>query len=113
MTAFVPADYGELVPGRAGLSATGTTIDTATPLLSKVNVFTTVVSGGMALLPSSYASGTEIKVLNRTANALKVATNRDQIESYGTVVSVAPGGNAILCNFDPPLAPAPKTWWLT
>lgn len=114
--AWSPFDFGELVPGESGVAAQGTTRATAYLLRFKVTVFSTVDSGAIAALPTSYATGTELKILNRGANVLMLdpgPTNRVETYPIGTMVGVAPGGEANICSFDPPAAPSPRTWWLT
>ena len=109
-------DFGETVPGVGGLDATGSSISQPILLVRKVSVFTTVPAGAAVELPSSYAAGTELRVLNRGANVLLVTPGSGQVENYGTSlpVSVAPGGNANFCSFDPPATPTrSRTWWLT
>lgn len=113
---WIPQDFGERVSGISGVTATGSTQADAYQIGRKVTVFTTVGAGTAAVLPSSYASGTEIRVLNRGANGLRLYPAKgDQIETYGVdaYVTVAPGGDANLCSFDQPASPSPRTWWLT
>ena len=108
---FGPVDYGPTVQGQRGLSATATNAATASVLQFEVNVFETVGLNAVVLLPSVTNCG--IVVMNRGANALNVTTQTDQIETYGSVVAVAPGGDSTFWMFDPPMKPAPRTWWLS
>lgn len=116
MSGFMPIDFGERIPGQGALDATGSTSAAPFLLTKKTSIFTTVPSGAVAGLPSSYSSGTELVVLNRGANALSVQPpSADQIEGYGlgVAVEIAPGGNARFTSFDMPAAGSPRTWWLT
>ena len=108
---FGPADYGAPVQGQQNLSATATTNATAAVLQAKVSVFTTVGIAAIVLLP--HVTNCTLDVLNRGANALTVATPNDLIETYGTSVQIAPGGNARFSQFTPPAQPPPWTWWLS
>ena len=108
---FGPTDYGPGVQGQQNLSATATTNATAAVLQTKISIFTTVGVGGIVLLP--HVTDCELIVLNRGANALTVATTQDLIETYGTSVFIAPGGNARFMQFTPPSQPPPWTWWLS
>lgn len=116
MGGLLSIDFGTNIPGESGIAATGTTILTAYLLHKKVTVFTSVTPGAIALLPGSYASGTELKVLNRSGNDLLISPGaNNQIEGYGigVAVAVAGPGNANFTSFDPPASAAPRTWWLT
>src|ERR1700761_6892493 len=109
-------DFGLPVSGLSGLTATGTNQATALPLLKRVNVFTSVPPGSGCVLPSAYAAGTSILVLNRdTQNLLVYPPGSDQIEGNGSGIplSIAPGGNAELTSFDAPLSQPPRAWWNT
>ena len=59
-----PIDFGELVPGESGVTATGTGQSDGYRIVKKITVFTTVATGTAAVLPSSYASGTELMIIN-------------------------------------------------
>lgn len=111
----IPIDFGDRVPGASGLASTGTGQSDAYQLTQKVSVFSAVASGTGAVLPSSYASGTGLRVLNRGANNLLIyPAPGDQIEAYGVdqPVEVIPGGASEFISFDAPLWPSPRTWWL-
>ena len=91
-------NFGGPHPGYVGLSAVGTTAATATLLSSEVNVFSTVVSGGCAILPESGASEIDVYVYNEGSNTLTIyPPSRGQIVQLGVslgigvAVSLAPG----------------------
>jgi hypothetical protein len=111
-----PSDYGAQVHGEAHLSAVGLTNTAANLITRKISVFTTVAAGAIVALPVSFASGTELRILNRGTNTLTVWPGAaNQIESYGVGVSIgiAPGGTAYFTSFDAPAINNPRTWWLT
>ena len=117
MNAFVTIDFGELVPGVAGLNAAGSGQTTATDLTRKVNVFTTITTASVsgAVLPSSYATGSEVMVMNRTGSTMIVwPASGDKIETFGVNASmtVSNGWNISFVSFDPPLARSPRTWYV-
>ncbi len=122
MTGWTSIDFGPVSSGESGIAATGTTLATAYQLRRKVTIFSSVVAGGIAALPSAYASGTHLIVKNRdpSQSLLVVPALGDQIEAYGVNsgagtfggVKVAPGGDAEFVSFDPPMALSPRTWWL-
>lgn len=87
-----------------GLSGTGSTQGTATPLTANINIATTVSSGTGFILPlitssgNPIKSGTEIKLFNRGANIASLYPPVGaQIEALGTnnPSGIAPNGNAI------------------
>lgn len=108
---FGAVDYGPAIQGASGLSVTATTIAAAAVLQRHVSVFTSVVAGGIVLLP--HVTNCQLIVMNRGANALTVATPQDLIETYGTSVQVAAGGDATFWQFTPPAQPPPWVWWLS
>lgn len=115
VTVWYPYDFGEPLPGKSGLIATGTTQRTAQPVTRKVNVFQNIPVGSGAILPTTYSPGAEIHILNRGANALLVYPgDGDQIENYGinTGLSFNPGGTCVVVSFDEVLGHLPRTWWL-
>jgi hypothetical protein len=115
MSGTFSKDFGVNVPGESGVSLTGSTIGTAYLIKKKVTVVTSSVTGGLLLLPSSYASGTHLLVKNRSSTTISVSPgSTNQIENYGLgrALDVASGGDAEFTSFDPPAAPAPRTWWL-
>jgi hypothetical protein len=115
MSGTLSVDFGVNVPGEVVSVVIGTTDATAYLLRKKITVFAagSVPTNGRCIAPSSYASGAALTVCNRSANALTLSVGSNDIESYGSIVAVAPGGNATITSFDPPAAPAPRTWWLT
>ncbi|MDE2471261.1 MAG: hypothetical protein KGL35_21635 [Bradyrhizobium sp.] len=110
-----PIDFGALVSGEGGLTATGSTQATALPLTRQVSVFASVPAGAGTILPSSYAAGTRLTVVNRDAsNTLSIyPASGDEIESLGinNAFTLSPGGDATFISFAPPLAPAPRQWF--
>jgi len=112
---LIVVDYGDNVPGEAGAAALGTTYATGYLLHKKVTVFQTVTPGGIASLPSSYASGTSLTSMNRGLNVLLISPGPNQIENNppGTPVALSIGNNVNLISFDPPAQPPPRTWWLS
>jgi len=113
---WTPANFGTNVPGSAGQVATGTNQSTAFQLTQQVTVFSTVAAGTGAALPSSFASGSAITVVNRGANQLAVyPAPRDEIEAngVGVAIEIPVGGSVTLTSFDPPASAPPRTWWET
>lgn len=87
-----------------GLSGSGSTQGTATPLTASINIATNVASGTGFILPlitpdgNTIKAGTEIKLFNRGANTASLyPPSGAQIESLGTnnPSGIAPNGNAI------------------
>lgn len=112
-TGFRAADFGRLESAETNAAATGTTVNTGFVLAKEMTVFSTVGPGAIALLPAGpNASNCRVTLRNRGANSLILVTTTDQIENYGTSVSVAPGGDATLECGDATLV-QPKTWWLS
>jgi len=111
---LIVVDYGDNVPGEAGAAALGTTYATGYLLHKKVTVFQTVTPGGIASLPSSYASGTSLTIMNRGLNAMLISPGPNQIENNPatTPVALLIGTNVNLTSFDPPAQTPPRIWWL-
>lgn len=115
MNAFANIDFGVLVPGESGITATGGNQATAYQLRKQVTVFSTVPFGSGCVLPSAYAAGTPPIIMNRGANSLFVyPAQGDQIESLGTnfPYTCNAGDDVEFISFDPPLSRAPRQWWL-
>lgn len=69
----------------SSISASGTTLATATALTAQINYVATVSSAGAGVVLPSVPAGTVIQVINRGANTLYVYPNTtsEQIESQG------------------------------
>lgn len=61
----------DVVNSQDGIVANGTTTLTATQIFAELNRFTTVASGGIALMPPALP-GTQVLVLNAGANTLRL-----------------------------------------
>ena len=106
MTAFTPQDFGAVIPGFVGATATGTTLGTATLLTAQAMVFTQVSSGGMAQLPSANASMIVLMVFNQGANPLVIAPQlggRIDALNVNATITISVGGMMFFWCFDPPL----------
>ena len=105
-----PIDLGPSYSVSQQLTANNTTQATATLLRSQVSIFSTVASGGAAVLPDSGSAMVRIRVINNGANALLVyPSNGGQIDALGANVaySIAAGSTADFQSvtsaaFDPP-----------
>lgn len=107
-----PQDFGPAAQGVVGMSAIGTTTMTATQIYAQYSVFTLVVAGGIAQLPS--VSQVELTVLSRGSNDLTIVPDKGgQIDSFGVdaSVSIPVGGNATFVCVDAPTPFAvPRQW---
>jgi hypothetical protein len=109
-------DFGVNVPGESGVNLTGTTLATAYLLHKKVTVIQNAVSGAIALLPSSYASGTALQIKNRSNQTVIISpglTNQIENDGVGIPVEIDDGDDLEFVSFDPPASPSPRTWWLS
>lgn len=113
---WASADFGERVAGVGQLTASGTSQADAFQLTRQESVFEIVPPGSGCLLPSSYASGTQLTIYNRdSANTLVVyPALGDQIEDFSinSGVSVAPGNDLVVTSFNQPASPKPRMWWI-
>lgn len=101
----VGLDLGLPVPVAMGTTATGSSQSDAILVRRKITVFSTVPSGSGAVLPSTGASGVQLTIFNKGANALLVyPAPGGQIDSLGVNVplSVAAGLSATFNNLDGP-----------
>lgn len=115
-TPWASADFGDRVAGVSGQTATGNSQANAFQLTRQETVFSLVPSGSGCLLPSSYASGTQLTIYNRdSTHTLTVyPAFGDEIEALGINVSigVAPGADLVVTSFDQPASPRPRRWWI-
>lgn len=115
MSTWSPADFGLPLPWIDALTATGTTQATAFLLTKKINVFATVAASSGAMLPGSYAPGSQITVMNRGANTLTLYPAPGDVIESGSVnasISISAGGNATLMLTGNPMGPEPMQWRL-
>lgn len=115
-TPWAAADFGERVAGVSGQTATGNTQLTAFQLTRQETVFSSVPSGSGCVLPSSYASGTQLTIYDRDSSNTLLAYPGfgDEIEGLGInqPISIGPGTDLVVTSFDQPASPKPRRWWI-
>jgi hypothetical protein len=114
VTAFSALNLGQPIFGFVGATASGTTQATATLITAQITVFTSVVSGGAAVLPSQNASMTNIVVFNASSNPLLVyppVGGNIYPNATNSPVTISAGLSSAFSCFDPAISGA-LNWYV-